>query len=139
MRQTIVVFSRQKPHLVLFLVLSFLSGVAFLTGEPEATPGKGDLPHHVAAGWAWVLLVTGTMGLAGIVWQRWHVIRGMYLERGALLLQSSAVVLFAGFLVAYRPRDWLASVIAAAVWSGVNVWEARLIKRDLSLIEEVAG
>lgn len=139
MRQTIVVLSRQKPHLVLFLVLSILSGVAYLTGSPDATPGQGDLPPYVSAVWAWALLVTGSLGVAGILWQRWYVLRGMYLERSALLLQASGVTVYAGFLSAYQPDDWLISAVAGGVWAVINVWEARLIKRDLGMIEGVTG
>lgn len=134
----VLVLSRQKPHLILFLVLSLLSGIGYLASDPKENPGSGKLPAHVSSTWAWLLVVTGLIGLAGIVWQRWHVERGMLVERGALLLQSGAVVVYAGFLAGYHPPQWALSVTAAAVWSGINIWEARLIKRDLGRLEVAA-
>lgn len=133
MRQTILILSRQQPFLLLFLVLCVLSGVAFWVSPADPAP----LPRWVAQGWAAFLFFTGILCLLGILWQRWNVERGLLLERGALMIQAGAVIVYAGFTVYYEvPLRWVV-VVVAVVWSGVAIWEARLIKQDLGRLKEV--
>lgn len=135
MRQTILVLSRQKPHLVFVLGLSILSGLALVvTPEESVDP---DLPLIVQQVWAGVISTTGLLGLGGIVWQRWNVVRGLLLERGSLLIQSAAVTIYAGVIVSYLGWGSVIPVAVALWWVVTNVWEALLIKRDLRRIEEV--
>lgn len=129
----VLVLSRQRPHLILFLVLSVLTGVAYYTTTSQPSP----IPPWLAQAWAIVLGVTGCMGLAGIAWQRWHLERGMLLERGALMLQSGFVVAYVGLAGRYVPAgEWVLLLVIAAVWAFVNLWEARLLARDLSRLED---
>lgn len=137
-RQMVYVLSRQKPHLMLFMILSILSGIAYLLGPAESAALENELPTWVPPVWAWFLLMSGLVGMWGMVWQRWQVERGMLLERGALLIQAGAILLYGGVLVV--ANGWAATVSAGAalVWAGANFWESRLILRDLRMLEEVS-
>lgn len=131
MRQLVLVLQRQQPFLLFFLVLTTLSGAGFLL-SPDAT---GELPPYVTHGWAWCLLVSGSLGMVGVAWQRWGIMRGILFVRGALMMQAGSVVAYAGFLIGYRVPQWHLSTVAAAVWVWACLAEARLLRRDLGLIE----
>lgn len=131
----VLVLTRQKPHMIAFAVVAAMSGIGFLVRDPGDTPGQGKLPHGVSSAWAWCLVVTGFLTLVGILWQRWHFERGMLFARGALLLQSGAIIVYLGFLVGYLRWGATTAVIAGLFWAWMNMWEAVLIKRDLQRLE----
>lgn len=131
----VLVLKRQQPFLLFFLVLTTLSGFGVVANDPEPSA----LPNHVTIGWAWCLLITGSLGLIGVGWQRWRVMRGMLIVRGSLMMQAGAVIVYAGFLIGYQVEQWLLSVIAAAVWVWACLAEARLLRKDLGLIEEATS
>lgn len=139
MKQLVLVLKRQKPHLILFMVLSVLSGLAYFIGPAESEAMLKELPDWVPLAWAMVLLISGLLGLGGIIWQRWRVERGMLLERGALLIQAGAVSLYGGSLL--LANGWAAALVvgATAAWAIANVWEARLIRQELLSIEEAVN
>lgn len=135
MRQMVLVLSRQQPFLVLFLVLCTLSGIAFWVGD-EAP----DLPGWLAQAWASALFVTGLAGLAGIAWQRWHLVRGKMLLRGILMVQAGAVLVYSGLIGLYLPTDvWAVVLVFGAVWVAVCLWESRLLAKELGAVGEAAG
>lgn len=132
MREMVFVLSRQKPHLVFFLFLSALSGIGFwfASGDPD------PLPSWLAQAWAIALSVTGSLGLAGILWQRWNFIRGMYLARGSLMMQAGLAVVYSGLVGLYvELAEWIIVLIAAMAWAFTNLWEARLMAKDLTRLE----
>lgn len=135
MRRTILVLSRQKPHLVFVLGLSILSGVGFAVAPEKSV--DPDVPLIAQQVWAGVVSITGLLGLLGILWQRWSVERGMLLERGSLLIQSGAIVIYAVVIVVYLGWGATIAVLVAIWWIGTNIWEARLIRKDLERMEEV--
>lgn len=132
--QPILVLSRKKPHLLLILVLSVLSGIGYFV-EGAVEP---ELPDWLARSWAGVLLVSGGFALVAHL-QRWDRERGMHVERGALTIQGAAVLAYGACLPQYL--GWtpsvIISIIAAIVWAGTNFWEVSLIGADLKLIAAV--
>lgn len=132
--QPILVLSRKKPHLILLLILSVLSGLAYFLDGPV----EPKIPQWLAQAWAVVLLFSGGLALVAHL-QRWDRERGMHVERGALTLQAAAVTGYGLALPAYL--GWQAqtavSLLAAATWAGTNLWEVRLIGEDLKLISAV--
>lgn len=137
-RQTILVLSRQKPHTVLLLFASFVSGLLYVAGWGRSPSLDATDPHWLGAAWAWASLLSGLLGLAGILWQRFNVVRGLMIERGALLIQASLLVAYAGALLTFNGSAASIPVITALAWAGANVWEARNMKRDLALIIEAS-
>lgn len=135
MRQMVLILKRQQPFLILFLVFAVLSGFGFL-----ANSGTGPVPHWIGAAWAGALFFTGSLGLAGILWQRWNVLRGIAVTRGALMMQAGLVVVYAGLLGLYLPLDeWAITLAAGATWTMANLWESRLMARDIGRVMEAAG
>lgn len=137
-RQLVIVFQRQQPFLILFLVLATMSGVGFWVqaADPEPSP----VPMWLAQAWAYALFATGLMGLAGIAWQRWRMVSGKMLLRGTLMLQAGAVAVYVGLLGLYlRPAEWAVVLVIAAAWVWVNLWECRLLAREIGSIGEVTG
>ena len=138
MRQLVIVFQRQQPFLILFLVLATMSGVGFWVQASD--PDPSPLPMWLAQAWSYALFVTGLMGLAGIVWQRWRMVSGKMLLRGTLMLQAGLVVVYAGLVGLYlHTAEWAVVLVIAAAWVWVNLWESRLLAREIGSIWEVTG
>ena len=129
--QPILVLSRKKPHLILFMIIVILSGLVVFVDPPEQT----DVPDWLAKAWAGLLLATGSISLLAHI-QRLDRERGMYVERGMLTIQSAAVVCYAAALPTWIPWDGglVISMVAATAWAGFNMWEVFLIGKDLQLI-----
>lgn len=135
MKRLVFVIQRQQPYLILFLVLATMSGVAFWVQASD--PHDSPVPAWLAQAWAYALFITGVMGLSSIVLQRWQVLRGKMLLRGTLMLQAGIVAAYTGLLGLFlRPVEWLVVLVVGAVWVWVNLWESRLLARDLGTIEE---
>lgn len=137
MRQLVIVLQRQQPFLLFFLGLTTLSGLGFLL-SPDTGDGE-DLPPYVTHGWAWCLLATGLLGLAGVTWQRWSIMRGILILRGALMIQSGSVVVYAGFFIGHQVPQWPLSTVAAGLWVWACLAEARLLRKDIGLIDKAAS
>lgn len=138
MRQFVIVFQRQQPFLILFLVLATMSGVGFWVraSEPQGSP----VPMWLEQAWSYALFITGLMGLAGIAWQRWRMVSGKILLRGTLMTQAGMVASYVGLLGLYlRAAEWAVVLVIGAVWVWVNLWESRLLAREIGSIEEATG
>lgn len=139
-RSHLLVLSRRKPHLILFMILSALSGLAYFLGPAESGAINSEMPSWVQPAWAVCLLFSGTIGIYGALIYRSRLVKGMMVERGALLIQSGAVVFYGGALVIASGWAGTISAGAAIAWAGANIWEAKLITQDLKLIaSEEAG
>lgn len=132
--EPILVLSRKKPHLILFMIVVFFSGLIVYVDPPEQT----DVPDWIAHIWSWVLMVTGSVSLIAHL-QKWDRERGMYVERGSLWIQSAAVLGYASVLPNWLEWDGglVISMIIAAAWAGFNLWEVYLIGADLKMIGAV--
>lgn len=132
--EPILVLSRKKPHLILFMIIVILSGLVVYVDPPQQT----DVPDWLAHVWSWVLMITGTVSLVAHL-QKWDRERGMYVERGALWIQSAGVLGYAAVLPNWLKLDGglIISLIAAVAWAGFNLWEVQLIGSDLKMIGAV--
>lgn len=130
----ILVLSRKKPHLILLLVLSVLSGLSIFAGGAD----EPQMPNWLSHSWAAFLIISGSLALIAHL-QRWDRERGMHVERGSLTIQAAAVIAYALTLPTYF--GWgaptMITFLAAAAWSGANLWEVKLISGDLQLIKAV--
>lgn len=126
----ILVLSRKKPHLIFIQLLVVLSGISAFLGD--AAEG---VPSWLTHAWGVALLFTGAASLISHL-QRLDRERGMYVERGALSLQSGVVLLYAGAITAYASHDALLviAMLTAISWSASNMWEVKLISNDLKMI-----
>lgn len=129
--QPILVLSRKKPHLIFFMVLVVLSGLAYFVEGPV----ENEIPDWLGRTWAGFLLWSGSVALIAHL-QRWDRERGMHVERGALTIQSAAVLAYGACLPQYlgwTPGTFI-SILAALAWAAANFAEVHLIGSDLKLI-----
>lgn len=133
-RRPVIVLSRQKPHLLLLLVLGILSGVSILLGTYDPNTMESQLPEVVVQAWGGCLLASSIIAMLGHLGFRRNRVRGMRIERGALLIQSGMILLYGLILVGMF--GWAATISGGAMlsWAGANVWESQLIKRDLRML-----
>lgn len=131
--QPILVLSRKKPHLLLVLVLSLISGLGLFLGTDT-----GGVPLWLARVWAGQLLVSGSIAMWAHLTKTDRE-RGMRIERGALTLQAAAVIAYVMALPVVL--GWRIDVVLAlptgAAWAVANLWEVKLISADLGLIGTV--
>ena len=129
--QPILVLSRKKPHLILFMVLVIMSGLLAVT---EGSSG-GDLPDWLTRTWGALLIFSGSVALVAHV-QRLDRERGMLVERGALIMQAGAVMAYGLAVPSYLgwTMPMVVTLLAALSWAAANFWEVYLIGADLKLI-----
>ena len=132
--QPILVLSRKKPHLMLIMLASLMTAVVVFGG------GSLDerLPVWLQQLWGGTSGATGALALLAHL-QRWDRERGMFVERGLLLVQSGAVLGYGLAIVGLLGWnvDAISSLVLALAWAGANLWEVRLIGTDLRLISAV--
>lgn len=128
--QPVVVLSRRKPHLIFILVLSILTGVSIFLGEVDP-----DFPVWLQRVWGAACSISGAVTLVAHL-QGWDRERGMYAERGGLIIQCAAIVAYILALPLYLKLDTelVIAYITAACWVGANMWEVKLISADLGMI-----
>jgi hypothetical protein len=147
----IVVTGRHRPHELLLLVVSIITGLAYLLGSPPPGSVAALMPDWLISLWAVGLLISGAMGLFGAVYRR-DLELGLIAEGAAMLIGAGALLVaayasferwdhrrvdgrepVAGHADPRRPeratavtmKDWLGlivPVIAAIITSGGFVW-----------------
>lgn len=125
--QTVVVSGRHRPHEVLLLAVSLLVGLAYTVGAPPPESVASLLPGWALHVWSGGLLLSGLLGLAGIVLRRSYA---MQLEQAGMLLGASALIWYSAAVSTFGWRALLAGAICLA-WAAANTWRAVQIYRDL--------
>lgn len=131
-----VVLGRHRPHEVLFLVFSVIWGVAYLVGAPPPTSMAAVMPPWVVRTWAAGLLLSGLVGLTGILLIRRSVERCLLLEQGAILIGAAALTLFT--VAALQFAGWRAGFAGgfAGALALAHLWRADQIRRDLTRLAQ---
>lgn len=127
----ILVASRHRPHEQLLLAYSALIGLVYLTTVPAPASLTASLPSLVVTVWAAAMAASGVIGLVGC-W--WRGERGMGIEAGGLLLNSSALMIYSvAAFGAVGMRALLPGGVCAA-WTVANLWRATQVWRELRAI-----
>lgn len=127
MSRPVIVSGRHRPHEILLLVVSLLTGFAYTVGTPPPQSVAALLPEWAVRVWAVGLVVSGAVGLTGALTQRgWS----LQVEQAAMLIGAAALVWYAAAVFPFGLRAMFATAIAGA-WAVANVWRARQIHRDL--------
>ena len=122
-RPVVVISGRHRPHEVLLLIVSVITGLAYTVGAPPPASVAALLPAWALLVWSVGLAVSGAVGLAGVLWSPRVEAAGMLLGTGALLWYSVAVAPFGW-------RALFAGLIASG-WAAANLWRALQIRNDL--------
>jgi hypothetical protein len=125
--RTVVVSGRHRPHEVLLLVVSLLVGLAYTVGAPQPDSVTVLLPCWALLVWTGGLVVSGLLGLTGIVLRRPYALQ---LEQAGMLIGSGAMIWYSAAVAMLGWRALLASAVCLA-WAGANAWRAAQIRRDL--------
>ena len=129
-RPIVVVAGRDRPHELLFLGLSLLSGISYLLGAPPPGSITALMPPWEIHAWAGGLLASGLIGLVGCWWRGNHA-RGLGLEMGAMLIGSGALLLYS--VAAFSLGGWRALFAGGigVTWMAANLLRAGQIRSDL--------
>jgi len=129
-RSVVIVAGRSRPHELLLLGWSLLSGISYLLGAPPPGSITALMPAWEIHAWAAGLLVSGLVGLVGCWWRGNHAL-GLGLESGGLLIGSGALLLYT--VAAFSVGGWRALFAAGlvATWLAANLWRVGQIRRDL--------
>lgn len=122
-----VVSGRHRPHEILLLVVSLVTGAAYTVGAPPPTSMAALLPGWTLHVWAFGLLVSGVVGLSGIATRRaWS----LQTEQAGMLIGAASLVWYCAAAAPYGWRALFAGGIAMA-WAAANVVRAAQISRDM--------
>lgn len=126
-RPLVVLSGRHRPHELLLLAVSIVTGVAYLIGAPPPQSIAALMPTWALHVWAAGLAASGILGLTGALTRRgWS----LALEQAAMLIGAGALVWYVGAVVPFGWRGLFAGLISLA-WASANVARAVQIRRDL--------
>lgn len=126
-RPVLVISGRHRPHEILLLVVSVVTGAAYTVGAPPPTSVAALLPGWALHVWSLGLAVSGAVGLLGVLTRRgWS----LQFEQAAMLIGAGALVWYAAAVVPFGWRALLAGAISLA-WALANLVRALQIYRDL--------
>jgi hypothetical protein len=124
----VVLAGRHRPHELLLLVVSVLTGTAYTVGAPPPGSLTALLPGWAVLVWSVGMVASGALGLAG-AW------RSLRVEAAGMLIGSAALIWYSA---AVAPIGWRASFACAisTAWAAANLWRAVQIHRDLRVPSE---
>lgn len=126
-RPVVLISGRHRPHEILLLVVSLVTGIAYTIGAPPPTSVAALMPGWALHVWSLGLAVSGAVGLLGVLTQRqWS----LQVEQAGMLLGAGALLWYAAALAPFGWRALLAGAIALA-WAAANVARAQQIRTDL--------
>lgn len=125
-RPLVVVSGRHRPHELLLLVVSLVTGLAYTIGAPPPASVAALMPAWALHVWSAGLLVSGVLGLAGALTQRsWS----LQVEQAGMLIGAAALVWYTGAATPYGWRALFAGLVSVA-WAAANIARAAQIRRD---------
>lgn len=126
-RPLVVISGRHRPHELLLLVVSVLTGVAYTIGAPPPASVSALMPAWALHVWSAGLAVSGVLGLAGAITRRsWS----LAVEQAGMLIGAAALVWYVGAVIPFGWRGLFAGLVSLA-WAAANVARAVQINRDL--------
>lgn len=127
MSRPIVITGRHRPHEILLLAVSLLTGVAYTLGAPPPQSVAALLPGWALLVWSVGLGLSGAIGLVSTLSRAWWALQ---VEQAAMLLGAGALVWYTAAVAPFGWRALLAGAISTA-WAGANLWRAAQIRNDL--------
>lgn len=123
MSRPVIIAGRHRPHEILLLVVSIVTGVAYTIGAPPPNSVSALLPAPALLVWSIGLAASGVIGLVGVAWS-------LRFEAAGMLLGSAALIWYVAAVAPFGWRALLAGAISSA-WAGANLWRALQIFLDL--------
>jgi len=123
MSRPVVIPGRHRPHEILRLAVSVVTGAAYTFGAPAPGSLAALLPGWAVLVWSVGLALSGLVGLVGVLWS-------LRLEAAGMLTGAGALVWYTAAVGQLGWRALFAALISLA-WAGANVWRAVQIRGDL--------
>jgi hypothetical protein len=123
----VIVTGKHRPHELLLLAVSVLTGAAYTIGTPPPQSVAALLPGWAVRVWAVGLVVSGIVGLAGALTGRGWSLRT---EQAGMLLGAAALLWYAAAVIQFGWKGLFATTVTTA-WAAANLWRARQIQQDL--------
>lgn len=136
----VIVASTRQPHELLFMIMSILLGLNYLLATiPSPTSVVALMPMWAVKAWAAVFLLSGLVGTVATAIRR-RALLALELERGSLLLSTSALLFMTGSILVVRPANTVTFSLGILVaWMGANIWrvvqltgEAKTLTKEVS-------
>lgn len=126
-RPLVVVSGRHRPHELLLLAVSVVTGVAYTVGAPPPTSIAALMPAWALHVWSAGLAISGILGLVGALTRRgWS----LAVEQAGMLIGAASLVWYVGAVVPFGWRGLYAGLVSLA-WAAANLARAMQIRRDL--------
>lgn len=126
-RPLVVVSGRHRPHELLLLAVSVITGAAYTVGAPPPTSVAALMPTWALHVWSAGLVISGALGLVGALTRRgWS----LAVEQAGMLIGAAALVWYVGAVVPFGWRGLFAGLISMA-WAAANLARAVQIRNDL--------
>src|SRR5438552_4747903 len=129
MGRPVVIFTGQRrPHEIFLLMISVLTGVAYLVGAPPPGSVTALLPYWAIVVWAAGLATSGVIGLVASVGRDGWTLK---LEQAAMLLGTGALMWYTFSVLQFGWKSLVAEAISIA-WALANLTRAAQIHRDMT-------
>ena len=126
----IILTGKRRPHELMLLGFSILSGVAFLLGAPRPASMGSEMGGTWVDLWAASLAISGAVGLLGCYWKD-NLRQGLLLERSGMLIGAAAVFGYAMQVYSYNGTKALFAGGFCLAWAFSNVARSLQIGKDL--------
>lgn len=127
-RPIVIVSSRHRPHEILLLFVSLVTGLAYTVGAPPPQSVTALLPGWAVRVWAVGLAASGVVGLAGVMSRRgWS----LQVEQAAMLLGAAALLWYTAAVLPFGWRALFAGAVSIG-WAVANLTRAAQIRADLA-------
>ena len=128
-----------SAHTPVFLfVLTLVSGVGLLAGEPRPASVEALLSPAVVLIWAWTLVIGSVLGIAGLVW-RGHYVTSMVLEQVGQLMTGCVALVYTVAVYQARIPGSTVGVVIIFGFAVKCLLRAQAIRRHLKALSEVEG
>lgn len=126
-RPVVLISGRHRPHEILLLVVSLVTGAAYTVGAPPPQSVSALMPGWALHTWSVGLALSGALGLIGVLLQ-WS--SSLQLEQSSMLIGAGALVWYTAAVAPFGWRALFAGAISVA-WAAANLARAIQIQRDL--------
>lgn len=129
-RPVLVVTGRHRPHELLLLLFSLVSGLAYTLGSPPPQSVAASIDPWLVRAWSAGLLMSGAVGLLAALLPLPED-RALGLELGAMLIGAGALVLAAAAIFSSAGARGAFGAGVCAFWAAANMVRAFQVIRDL--------
>ncbi|GAB3139034.1 hypothetical protein GCM10027290_07460 [Micromonospora sonneratiae] len=135
--RTVQIISGRHPFEVTLLATSLACGIALLITDIRPPSVVIAMPVVVQATWQVGLVVVGVAGLLGVTWPG-HVLTGLGIELGALVLLGTTTAMYSIAIIAISGRSALVAGSFIGAVTVASLWRSAQLMLDLRRLIEAS-